>query len=110
MTRRQSIVRGSIAAGVAAAAWLLFFVLPRWTSPQPAQSPSAEAAAVEGGRRINASLFYVLYLFRNGWQYYKMGYAAALAWVLLLIMLGLTMLTLWASRRMVYYEYSDRET
>jgi spore germination protein GerM len=59
MTRRQYIVRGSIAAGVAAAAWLLFFVLPRWTSPQPEQSPSAEAATVEGGRRINASLFYV---------------------------------------------------
>jgi hypothetical protein len=29
--------------------------------------------------------------------------------VLLLIMLGLTLLTLWASRRVVYYEYSDRE-
>jgi multiple sugar transport system permease protein len=64
---------------------------------------------ITSGGPDNASLFYVLYLFRNGWQYYKMGYAAALAWVLLLIMLGLTLLTLWASRRMVYYEYNDRE-
>jgi multiple sugar transport system permease protein len=64
---------------------------------------------ITSGGPNNASLFYVLYLFRNGWQYYKMGYAAALAWVLLLIMLGLTLLTLWASRRAVYYEYSERE-
>ena len=56
----------------------------------------------------NASLFYVLYLFRNGWEYYKMGYASALAWVLLIIMLFLTLLTLLASRRFVYYEFGEK--
>jgi multiple sugar transport system permease protein len=63
---------------------------------------------ITAGGPDNASLFYVLYLFRNGWQYYKMGYASALAWVLLIIMLVLTLLTLWASRRFTYYEYEDR--
>ena len=62
--------------------------------------------ATAGGPN-NASLFYVLYLFRNGWEYYKMGYAAALAWVLLAIMLTLTLLMLLASRRLVYYEYNE---
>jgi multiple sugar transport system permease protein len=63
---------------------------------------------ITGGGPNNASLFYVLYLFRNGWQYFKMGYASALAWILLLIMLGLTFLTLGASRRLVYYEAEER--
>jgi multiple sugar transport system permease protein len=56
----------------------------------------------------NASLFYVLYLYQNGWQYFKMGYASALAWVLVLIVLALTALMIWASRQLVYYEYSER--
>ena len=63
--------------------------------------------ATDGGPN-NASLFYVLYLYRNGWEYYKMGYAAALAWVLLIIMLTLTLLMLLASRRLVYYEFSEK--
>ncbi len=62
---------------------------------------------VTGGGPRNASLFYVLYLFRTGWNYFQMGYAAALAWVLLIIMLALTLLTLYASRRLVYYEFSE---
>jgi multiple sugar transport system permease protein len=64
---------------------------------------------VTNGGPSNASLFYVLYLFRNGWQYFKMGYASALAWVLMLIIMALTLITLWASRRFVYYEHSDQE-
>ena len=59
MTRRQYIVRGSIAGGAIVLAWLLFFALPRWTSPNPTHAPSAAAATPEGSRRINASLFYV---------------------------------------------------
>jgi multiple sugar transport system permease protein len=64
---------------------------------------------ITSGGPDNASLFYVYYLFLNGWEYFKMGYASALAWVLLLIMLVLTGLTFLASRRMVYYEYADKE-
>src|SRR5437867_5936209 len=52
---------------------------------------------ITNGGPNNASLFYVLYLFRNGWQYYKMGYASALAWMLFLFMLALTFLTLYSS-------------
>jgi multiple sugar transport system permease protein len=60
---------------------------------------------VTSGGPNNASLFYVLYLYRTGWQDFQMGYASALAWVLVLIMLGLTFLTLWIGRRAVYYEF-----
>ncbi len=37
--------------------------------------------ATAGGPQ-NATLFYVLYLYRNAFDYFKMGYASALAWVL----------------------------
>jgi multiple sugar transport system permease protein len=46
----------------------------------------------------------VLYLWRNGFDYFKMGYASALAWVLLVIILSLTLLQFRLARGLVYYE------
>jgi multiple sugar transport system permease protein len=48
-------------------------------------------------------LFYTMYLYDNGFTYLRMGYASAMAWVLLIITMLLTGLMFWASRRMVYY-------
>jgi multiple sugar transport system permease protein len=55
----------------------------------------------------NSLLFYGLNLYNNAFRYFRLGYASALAWILLLIILGFTVLMLWASRRRVYYA-SDR--
>ncbi|MCE7981481.1 MAG: sugar ABC transporter permease [Caldilinea sp. CFX5] len=62
--------------------------------------------ATQGGPQ-NATLFYVLYLWRNGFDYFKMGYASALAWVLLLIILLLTLIQFRLARRLVYYEFEE---
>lgn len=51
-----------------------------------------------------ATLMYVLYLYQNGFQYFKMGYASALAWVLLLVILFFTLLVFKSSPAWVYYE------
>jgi multiple sugar transport system permease protein len=51
-----------------------------------------------------ASLVYVLYLFLNGFRWFRLGYASALAWVLFVIIIILTILMLRASRNLVYYE------
>lgn len=67
----------------------------------------ASAFFVTSGGPANASLFYVLYLFRNGWEYFRMGYASALAWVLFLIIMGATLVTFKLSGRLVYYETSE---
>jgi len=56
----------------------------------------------EGGPQ-NATLFVVLNIYRNGFQYFKMGYAAALAWELFVIIIGLTLAQFYFSRRWVYY-------
>jgi multiple sugar transport system permease protein len=52
----------------------------------------------------NSTLFYALYLFQNAFQYFRMGYAAAMAWLLFLITLLATWIILRTSMRWVYYE------
>jgi multiple sugar transport system permease protein len=47
--------------------------------------------------------FYTMYLFDNAFRYLKMGYASAMAWIQLLIILALTGLVFLVSRRTVYY-------
>lgn len=54
------------------------------------------------------SYFYVYYLFNTAFSQYRMGYASALAWILFVIIFVLTMLSLWISRRFVYYEYETK--
>ena len=46
----------------------------------------------------------VVYLFNNAFQYFKMGYASALAWILFIIILGLTLGQLKLAPRWVHYE------
>jgi multiple sugar transport system permease protein len=52
----------------------------------------------------NASLMFVLYIYRNAFQNFRMGYASLLAWVLFLIVLVLTLIQFRVSRSWVYYE------
>jgi multiple sugar transport system permease protein len=68
-----------------------------------------QAWVVNGGTGAPAysSMFYVLYLFVNAFRRYRMGVAAAQAWLLFIVILVLTILFLWASRRFVYYETDD---
>ncbi len=46
----------------------------------------------------------VYLLFRNGFAYFKMGYASALAWVIFVIVLLITGIQFWLSKRWVHYE------
>ena len=57
----------------------------------------------EGGPN-NATLFYVLYLYKKAFQEFKMGYASALAWILFFIILAFTIAQMKLSKRWVYYE------
>jgi len=55
------------------------------------------------GGPVHATLMYVMYLYKNGFEYVQMGYASALAWVLFLVILLCTVLVLRSSGRWVYY-------
>jgi multiple sugar transport system permease protein len=52
----------------------------------------------------NASLFIGLYLYNNAFKFFQMGYAAALAWLVFLIIMALTILVIRSSPYWVYYE------
>lgn len=52
----------------------------------------------------NATLFYVLYLYRMAFENFRMGYASALAWALFVIILIFTFIQFRLSDRWVFYE------
>ncbi len=55
------------------------------------------------GQPLNSTLFYSVYLYQNGFQFLKMGYASAMAWILLLVIMICTVLMLRVSDRFTYY-------
>lgn len=68
------------------------------------------AYVVSGGTGgpIDSTLFYTLYLYQEAFAYFRMGYASALAWVLLLIIGCFTALSFLTSKYWVYYEDDPR--
>lgn len=58
--------------------------------------------ATNGGP-LNATLFYVLYLYRKAFEHLAMGYASALAWILFLLVLFLTLIIFSTSSKWVFY-------
>ncbi len=59
------------------------------------------------GGVLNSTLFYTLHLYLQGWTYHEMGYASAMAWVLLLIIGLLTVFVFRTSGLWVSYEMGD---
>ncbi|NPV06590.1 MAG: sugar ABC transporter permease [Anaerolineae bacterium] len=57
-----------------------------------------------GGGPQDATLVTVLYIYRNGFEYFKMGYAASLAWMLFWIIMFFTLIQFLFANRWVYYE------
>jgi multiple sugar transport system permease protein len=55
------------------------------------------------GGPINSTLLYSLYLYIKGFSFMEMGYAAAMAWVLLVIIAVFTALLFLSSRYWVFY-------
>lgn len=63
-----------------------------------------QAMVMTDGGPNDLTLFYVLNLYRQAFEFHNMGYASAMAWVLFLILLGLTILIFRGSKKLVYYE------
>ena len=64
---------------------------------------TAALIITEGGP-ADATLFLLLYLYWNGFRFFKMGYASAIAWILFFVILFLTIVQFLTARRWVYYE------
>ena len=57
-----------------------------------------------GAGPLDSMLVPVLYLFNNAFRYFKMGYASAIAWVIFIIILALTLGQWSMQKRWVHYE------
>ena len=68
-----------------------------------------EAFIMTNGGPADASLFYLLYLYRTAFQYFDMGYASALAWVLFVVILVLTIILFKTGKSWVYYELDTKK-
>lgn len=64
----------------------------------------SQAFIMTAGGPDDSTLFYAFYLFNNAFVYLKMGYASAMAWILMVIVCALTVAQLVLSKRWVYYE------
>lgn len=56
------------------------------------------------GGPTDSTLFYTLYLYQQGFGEFRMGYASALAWLLVIIVGALTAVNFWASKYWVHYD------
>jgi multiple sugar transport system permease protein len=56
------------------------------------------------GTPANSMMFYVMYLYTNGFSYLKMGYASAMAWILFLLVVVLTAVIFLSQKRWVHYQ------
>jgi multiple sugar transport system permease protein len=99
-TRRQQFTRITIPL----LAPVIFFNLVLQTIEAfKAFTPAFIISSGTGGP-IDSTLFYTLYLYQEGFAYFRMGYACALAWVLLLAIAAFTALAFLSQRFWVYYD------
>ncbi len=63
-----------------------------------------QAYVMTRGGPANSTLFMVLYLYQNGFEFFRMGYASSLAWALFMFVLVLTILQFRGSKYWVFYE------
>jgi multiple sugar transport system permease protein len=68
-----------------------------------------QAYIMTGGGPANSTLFFLLYLYKNAFNWFEMGYASALAWLLFVIILICTVILWSTSARWVYYEGDSKK-
>lgn len=67
-----------------------------------------QAFIVTGGAPLDTTLFYALYVYQRAFVTLQMGYASAMAWVLLMIVAFFTALVFRSSSYWVFYETKER--
>jgi multiple sugar transport system permease protein len=63
-----------------------------------------QAFVMTAGGPSNATNTIVLYIFQNGFLFFKMGYASAIAWALFAVIFTFTLIQMWLQRPWVQYE------
>jgi len=69
-----------------------------------AQGQAASESATSLGYPEDSTLFYPVLIYQQGFRYFNMGYASAMAMLLLVVALAVTLLILRSSRLWVFYQ------
>ncbi|MEQ9162524.1 MAG: hypothetical protein RLN74_07450, partial [Ilumatobacter fluminis] len=56
----------------------------------------------------NIALFYTMHFYNETFVNFRMGYGAALAWAMFIVVFSLTLLLFWSAKYWVHYEYEER--
>ncbi|TBL75148.1 carbohydrate ABC transporter permease [Paenibacillus thalictri] len=59
------------------------------------------------GKPADSLLFYSMYLYNNAFLYMKMGFASAMAWIMFVIIITITLWVFKSSSKWVYYQGDD---
>ena len=82
---------------------VFFNIVMQFISAFQSFTPAYIVSGGTGGP-LNSTLFYSLYLYIKGFGEFQMGYACAMAWVLLMIIAAFTGLIFATSKKWVYYD------
>lgn len=82
---------------------LFFNLIMQTISSFQAFVPAYIISGGQGGP-LDSTLFYTLYLYQKGFTHFEMGYASAMAWLLLLVIAFVTALIFVSSNKWVYYQ------
>ena len=82
---------------------IIFNLIMQIISAFQAFTPAYIIGGVTGGA-LDSLLFYTLYLYIVGFTYFKMGYASAMAWILMIAISLLTIIIFKLSSKNVHYE------
>ncbi|HWT73342.1 MAG TPA: sugar ABC transporter permease [Mobilitalea sp.] len=67
-----------------------------------------QAYVLTAGGPMKSTLFYNLYLYQVAYKDFRMGYAAAMAWIMFIIIMIFTLLVIKSSSLWVYYQNDDK--
>ena len=82
-----------------------------WVAASIAGGNASQAGAtssLELGYPEGSTLFYPILLYYHGFRYFNMGYASAMAMLLLVVAFAVTAIIIWNSRRVVHYQGDAR--
>jgi multiple sugar transport system permease protein len=65
-------------------------------------------AGSAGAESPDAALMYAVYIFRQAFEFFSMGFASAMAWLLFAIIMIVTAIQFLGSRRLVFYQGAQR--
>jgi multiple sugar transport system permease protein len=66
------------------------------------------ATSQDLGEPVNSTLFYSIYIYQNAFQFLKMGYASAMAWILFAVTMVITVTLFRLQRRFIFYRGEQR--